>query len=208
ISVNGNIIINDDLKIDETKDIICFDQEPINYNKYVYIMINKPKGCVSATVDNVYPTVFEYINEFIPLDSFPVGRLDLDTTGLLIISNDGTLAHNILSPKKHVTKVYEAKLDHCLNDSDIIKIEEGIVYNDIIYKSGKILYSDGNIIQLEISEGKFHQVKNMMLALNNEVIELKRIKMGNLLLDESLELGEYRSLSDEEILLLKQEKEN
>ncbi|MEG1066192.1 MAG: 16S rRNA pseudouridine(516) synthase, partial [Erysipelotrichaceae bacterium] len=126
----------------------------------------------------------------------------------LIISNDGTLAHNILSPKKHVTKVYEAKLDHCLNDSDIIKIEEGIVYNDIIYKSGKILYSDGNIIQLEISEGKFHQVKNMMLALNNEVIELKRIKMGNLLLDESLELGEYRSLSDEEILLLKQEKEN
>lgn len=207
VSVNDQIVKNDDFKIDENKDIIYVDNEQVIYQQFYYIMLNKPNGYVSATIDDRYPTVIDLIYEDYALDLFPVGRLDLDTEGLLLLTNDGSLSHELLSPKKHVDKEYYVELEKDFNDQDIKTLEAGVAINDQeVCKEAKVKRIDNNKLMLIIQEGKYHQVKRMMHAIDNEVTYLKRVRMGSLKLDEALPLGEYRALNEEEIKMLKGEK--
>lgn len=206
IKVNDKIIKNDDYKINEDKDSIYLDGELISYQQFYYVMLNKPQGYVSATIDDRYPTVLDCIYEDYAFDLFPVGRLDIDTEGLLLLTNDGGLAHDLLSPKKHVDKVYYVELEKTYSQKDIEKLEKGIAINDEeVCKEAKVDRIDESRMFLTIQEGKFHQVKRMMHAIENEVTFLKRVQMGSLKLDETLSVGEYRELSEEEITLLKGE---
>ena len=173
-------------------------------------MLNKPAGFVSATEDHFYPTVIDLIEENYRQDLFPVGRLDIDTEGLLLITNDGQLAHQLLSPKKHCPKVYYAKIQGVVTNDDVQTFLSGVIIDqDYQCQSAhlKILSVNGNEseIEVEIYEGKFHQIKKMFHAVGKEVTYLKRIRMKNLVLDESLELGSYRELTDEELDRLKSE---
>lgn len=206
VTCNGKIVSKDDVKINEICDVICVDQQEVCYEKYVYYMLNKPSGVVSATMDDTYATVLECFDCFLPADVFPIGRLDLDTEGLLLISNDGALAHDLLSPKKHVDKVYYVECEKDLTEDMIQILENEIVLKDEVYQPGKVLEYANNTCQLAIQEGKFHQVKRMLHAANNEVTYLKRIAFGPLVLDDDLKIGEYRKLSEAEINALKQRK--
>ncbi|NBK97212.1 MAG: rRNA pseudouridine synthase [Erysipelotrichia bacterium] len=204
VSVNGKTIKNDDYKIEETKDIVCVDEVEVQYQQFYYLMLNKPSGYVSATIDDRYPTVLDLIEEDFALDLFPVGRLDLDSEGLLLLSNDGALSHELLAPKKHVDKEYYVELRTPYSEEDIKKLEAGVAINEQeVCKEAKVTRIDENKMYLIIQEGKFHQVKRMMHAIDNEVTYLKRVRMGSLVLDETLALGQYRMLSDEEITRLK-----
>ncbi|MEG0276833.1 MAG: pseudouridine synthase [Coprobacillus sp.] len=208
VFVNGKIEKKDKQHIDPLVDEIMVDGEVINYEENVYYMLNKPSGYVSATEDNVYPTVVELIDDYYRDDLFPVGRLDVDTEGLLILTNDGTLAHQLLSPKKHCPKVYYAKIDGIVTQEDVDSFLKGVTINDdYVCKSAilNILSTDLNTseIEVEIYEGKFHQVKKMFLAVGKEVTYLKRIRMKDLTLDNELKLGEYRRITAEELDRLK-----
>ncbi|OPJ55925.1 pseudouridine synthase [Alkalithermobacter paradoxus] len=209
VTVNGEVIKNSSVHVDPQNDEIIFDGEKVNYRKYIYIMLNKPQGYISATYDDVEKTVIDIIDpEYKVFDPFPVGRLDKDTEGLLVLTNDGQLSHRVLSPKKHVPKVYYAKIDGLVTDEDVKAFKDGVTLDDG-YKTMpsylKILRSDEiSEIEVKIYEGKYHQVKRMFEAVDKKVIYLKRISMGNLKLDESLALGEYRELTEEEIKLLEE----
>lgn len=206
VTVNGEVVRNDDYKIDETSDEVFVYDEPIFYQEFYYVMLNKPAGYISATMDDRDPTVLDLIYEDYAYSLFPVGRLDKDTEGLLLLTNDGALAHNLLSPKKHVDKEYYVELSKEYSDEDVLKLESRIILNEEeICKEAKVERIDDISMYLTIQEGKFHQVKRMMHAISNEVFYLKRIRMGTLVLDESLDLGEYRMLSAEEIASLKGE---
>lgn len=200
VSVNEVVIKNDDYKVDETNDEVIVDGVIIDYQKYIYIMMNKPEGVISATYDPKEQIVLDLIIDVPTRGLFPVGRLDKDSEGLLLITNDGKLAHDLLSPKKHVKKVYYIEYEGTL-DSDVeLKFKNGITLDDG-YKclSAEIELLENNRAYVKISEGKFHQVKRMINAVNGEVTYLKRIKFGSLELDESLQKGEYRFLSEEEL---------
>jgi len=207
VKVNDTIIKNNDFKIDEENDIVYFNDEELIYEKFVYIMLNKPAGVVSATFDNKDKTVIDLIDEYKHLNLFPFGRLDKDSEGLLIISNDGQLAHNLLSPKKHVDKKYYVAVQGKVTEEDIIKFKEGIILDDgYNCKSSTLEIIESNDISkcyVTISEGKFHQVKRMFESVNKKVIYLKRITFGSISLDSNLKLGKYRKLSEEEISKLK-----
>lgn len=204
IKVNDQLVRNDDLKIDEHKDVVILDDEPVNYEQTIYMMLNKPAGVISATYDEKQATVMDCFDEFIPLDAFPVGRLDIDTEGLLLITNDGALAHELLAPKKHVDKVYYVKLKESITDEGIKALEAGIQINEEeCCAPASVKKISEKEIELTIHEGKFHQVKRMMHAIDNEVLYLKRLRMGSLQLDEALKCGEYRPLTKEEINGLK-----
>ena len=207
IKVNENIAKNSDIKIDENNDKIYLDNELLVYEKFVYLMLNKPAGVVSATFDNRDKTVIDLINEYKHLNLFPFGRLDKDSEGLLIISNDGKLAHNLLSPKKHVDKTYYVEIDGKVTNDDIVIFKNGIILDDgEKCKSAKLDIIESNDISkcyVTISEGKFHQVKRMFESVNKKVIYLKRVSFGNLNLDDNLKLGEYRKLTENEIEILK-----
>ena len=206
ISVNGEVCRKDDIKINEKEDVVTIDGEEIYYESVVYIMLNKPQIVVSATTDPVHETVMDCIDVTIPKDCFPVGRLDIDTEGLLLITNDGKLAHQLLSPKHHVTKTYLAEIAHSLSEEDIKRLENGTIELDgeCILPAG-VEVIDETFIKLHIQEGRFHQVKRMLHAVDNEVISLKRIAMKTLYLDDSLAPGEWRFLSEEEIRSLKED---
>lgn len=206
VSVNGITEKRPESKVDEKNDKILISGKDVRYVKYEYFMLNKPSGYVSATEDKKEHTVLELIEGNIRNDLFPVGRLDKDTEGLLIISNDGGMAHRILSPSHHVSKLYYARISGAVTDAHIKIFEKGIDIGDIITKPAmlKILKSaEESEIELEIYEGKFHQVKRMFEAIGMKVVYLKRIKMGGIPLDESLKTGEYRRLTDEEVGILK-----
>lgn len=203
VQVNDLIIKDESFHVKEGIDKITWQDEEIIYQKFVYYMLNKPKGVVSATRDNVYPTVLSILDDNRD-DLFPIGRLDVDTTGLLIISNDGTLAHQLLSPKYHVDKTYEVKLKKTYNGSFTPCLESGIQLDDMLCKGAKVEVIEPSLIHLSIQEGKFHQVKRMMLAIENEVDELKRIQFGNISLDPTLSEGEYRELTSEELTSLQE----
>lgn len=208
VLVNDEIVKKDDYKVNEDQDIVCFDGEVITYQQFYYLMLNKPSGYVSATIDDRNATVLDLIEEDYACMLFPVGRLDIDTEGLLLLTNDGVLAHDLLSPKKHVDKTYYVQLSKPYSKDDIYDLETGIALNDEeICLPAKVECIDDRSMYLTIQEGKFHQVKRMAHAINNEVIYLKRICMGALQLDESLPLGAYRALNDEEIRNLKGVKE-
>ena len=210
VFVNEERIKSSDKNIDENKDIIKVNNKLITYKKHVYIMLNKPKNVISATDDNKHKTVIDLIKGYDTYNIFPVGRLDIDTEGLLLLTNDGKLSHNLLSPKKHVEKEYLVKLKVNINDHNIHKVENSIELEDgYVCKRAKISKISENELTISITEGKFHQVKRMFKAVNNEVIYLKRIRMGNLLLDKNLMLGEYRELSSDELKgLITNEKDN
>lgn len=208
VRVNDNIIRNDDYKINEQSDEVFVHDELIFYQDFYYLMLNKPDGYVSATMDDRDPTVLELIYEDFAFSLFPVGRLDKDSEGLLLLTNDGPLAHQLLSPKKHVDKEYYVELSKCYSDLDIQKLQTGIDINDEeTCLPAKVKRLDDNKMMIIIQEGKFHQIKRMMHAIDNEVTYLKRVRMGSLRLDETLELGGYRLLTEEEIKMLKGEKQ-
>ncbi|VWL85725.1 pseudouridine synthase [Oceanivirga miroungae] len=205
IKVNDKIV--NDPKFDVKDEEVFFDNKKISYRKYVYIMLNKPKDYISATFDKKHKIVIDLLNnEYSTYDIFPVGRLDIDTEGLLILTNDGVLAHNLLAPKKHVLKKYYVEIESKISSSDILKLENGVDIGDHITKSDtKINLIDDKSLYISISEGKFHQVKRMFEAVSNKVTYLKRVMMNNLELDSNLKLGEFRELSEEELKLLKGE---
>ena len=211
ISVNDIFVKDGKIQIDEEKDIVKYEDKIIYYKPFVYIMMNKPAGVISATEDNHHKTVIDLLNnEYRTYDVFPVGRLDIDTEGLLLLTNDGVLSHNLLSPKKHVNNKYYVKIANSLNDDDIKMLENGIkLEENFVTKKAKVEIicnnseKNENLAYITISEGKFHQVKRMFKAVNNEVLYLKRVKMGSLSLDEKLKLGEYRELTEEELNNLK-----
>jgi 16S rRNA pseudouridine516 synthase len=202
VSVNDTLVSNEGLSINEEKDVIKVDNQIVKYVKYVYIMINKPQGVVSATTDNIHTTVIDLINDFKYLDLFPVGRLDIDTEGLLLITNDGALSHNLLSPKKHVDKTYFLKTNNSLTSDDMKRIEDGVYLDNELTLPAKIEKVSESEYLLTIHEGKFHQVKRMIEAVGKSVTYLKRVSFGPLVLDNNLPLGKYRFLTEEEILKL------
>lgn len=200
VFVNDERIKNSDKNIDEIKDVIKIRDKCIEYRKYVYIMLNKPQNVISATEDNKHKTAIDLIKGYYTYNIFPVGRLDIDTEGLLLLTNDGKLSHNLLSPKKHVEKEYFVKLKENINDIDINKVENNIELEDgYICKKAKIKRLSKNELNISITEGKFHQVKRMFKAVGNEVIFLKRVRMANILLDKNLKSGEYRELTEDEL---------
>ena len=182
-----------------------FDGEKIQYEEFVYIIMNKPKGVVSATEDNLHKTVLDLIDPlYFKKGVFPVGRLDIDTHGLLLLTNDGELAHRLLSPKKHVTKIYQARVEGVMTAEDVTAFEKGIVLSDgteCMPARLDILSTtqDESVVQIHLKEGKFHQVKRMVKACGKTVVDLQRLTMGPLKLDESLALGESRPLTEEEL---------
>lgn len=208
ITIDGTICKNADYKFDETTSVICYQGEPLVYKEFQYYMLNKPQDVVSATQDNHDKTVLDLLIDVRKKDLFPVGRLDKDTEGLLIITNDGALAHSLLTPKKHVYKTYLVGLRSPISEEDITQLENGIdIGEEKLTLPAKVKVLGPLQIELTIHEGKFHQVKRMLQAVSNEVLTLKRISFGSLSLDTSLHLGEYRELTDEEVQQLKKDAE-
>lgn len=209
IEVNGEIVKDNGMQIDPEVDKILVNGEEIFYRKYIYLMMNKPDGVISATFDNRDETVIDLLEiEHQVFEPFPVGRLDKDTVGLLLLTNDGELNHRLISPKWKVDKVYYAKIDKKVTEADIKKFKNGITLDDgYTCKEAKleILESSdsGSEVMITIQEGKFHQVKRMFEAVDKSVVYLKRVEFGTLQLDEDLEEGEYRELTEEEVAILK-----
>lgn len=219
VNINGKAALRPEEKVDPDTDRVTFQGTEISYIRYEYYMLNKPAGVVSATEDSRDGTVVGLIGERQRKDLFPVGRLDKDTEGLLLITNDGDLAHRLLSPKKHVDKVYFARVAGEVTEEDKEAFARGVDIGDEkltlpaeleilrVEKEAaeKGAASEGMFfseIRLTIREGRFHQVKRMFQAVGKEVVYLKRIRMGSLVLDEDLKPGEYRKLTEEEIRAL------
>ncbi len=200
VMVNGEIITDDDYKVDEEQDEVIIAEEEVAYKNNIYLMLNKPDGYVSATYDNYDSTVLDLISGYDTRRLFPVGRLDKDTTGLLLITNDGRLAHRLLAPKNHVDKIYYLKYSGEFKESYHKQFENGITLEDG-YKCmpAKFIPLGNQEGQILIREGKYHQVKRMMQAVNCEVTYLKRIQFGSLKLDEALKEGSFRPLTEQEI---------
>lgn len=181
---------------------VCVNGKNISYKKYIYIMMNKPGGYVSATFDKRLPTVTDLLDEYsLGFEPFPAGRLDIDTEGMLILTNDGDLCHRILSPRKHIHKKYLVESDRPVTDDDIAAFESGVTLDDgYVCMAARLERGEGeNQSFVTLCEGKFHQVKRMFESVDKNVMYLKRVSMGNLPLDETLRPGEYRELTDEEI---------
>lgn len=205
ITVNGSCCKSADMKIDETSDVITCKGEVLSYSSFYYYMLHKPQDVVTATQDNHDRTVMDLLPaSFRRKDLFPVGRLDKDTEGLLLITNDGELAHLLLSPRRHVDKTYLVKLQCPITQEALEALERGVDIGEerptLPAKAAKL---DEQTIELTIHEGKFHQVKRMLQAVNNEVIYLKRLTFGSLRLDETLAPGDCRVLTANEIEGLK-----
>ena len=209
LTVNGNIVKDSSLIIDTDIDNIVYHGETIKYIEYIYLMMNKPQGVISATEDyhctkTVIDLLDDYYKNFKP---FPVGILDKDTEGLLILTNNGKMAHNMLSPRKHVDKTYFVYVEGNLTESDVKAFEEGVTFLDDGYKTmpAKLEIIKSNDIsdcKVTIKEGKFHQVKRMVEAVDKRVIYLKRLSMGPIALDDDLKPGEYRELNNIEMKVL------
>ena len=204
VFVNEEVVFDDDYKVDEDNDSITIMDEEVTYSKYVYYMMHKPKNVVSATFDFHKETVIDLMGYLAKQKIFPVGRLDIDTEGLLLITNDGQMAHNLLSPKKHVDKVYYVEFSGEYKDEYTKEFEKGVVIDDgYVCKPASFELKSPNSGYITIHEGKFHQVKRMFEALNMKVVYLKRISFGSLKLDCMLKEGQYRLLSEKEIEDLK-----
>lgn len=202
----NDVVVKDFSKIIDTdKDEVKYKNEIVKYVQFIYLMLNKPAGVVSATEDNYDKTVIDLLDDKDKFyEPFPVGRLDKDTEGLLILTNDGILNHNLLSPKKHVDKVYYAEVEGKVTEEDIKAFDSGIYlinedYTTLPAKLEIIESGEQSKCYVTIREGKFHQVKRMFVAVEKEVKYLKRISMGAINLDVSLELGEYRHLTENEV---------
>lgn len=203
VSVNGDIVKKADFKVDTLLDEIMVDGNVIKVKEHLYIMMNKPGGVLSAARDPKAKTVIDLLPPDLKRRGlFPAGRLDKDTEGFIIITDDGKFAHRMLSPKKHVYKYYEAVLENPVAETDIEEFEKGIVLNDMTCLPAelKILKNSENpLVRIKIREGKFHQVKRMFIARNNKVLKLKRVKIGGLSLDSSLKPGEVKEINEKEL---------
>ena len=204
VTVDGEVIKKAEYKFDESKAKVYVKEKEVAYQKFYYYMLHKPAGVVSATVDNHDRTVMELLKDAPGKDLFPVGRLDKDTEGLLLITNDGELSHNLLSPKKHVDKTYLVETKESITEKMMQELEKGVdIGEDKPTMPAKVNLVEEKKLELTIREGKFHQVKRMLQAVENEVVYLKRLSMGSLVLDEKLGLGEFRCLTNQEIEDLK-----
>lgn len=207
IAVNGQVQKAADFKVKENTDTVTFQGKPLSYAAFHYYMLHKPAGVITATEDKKESTVMDILREKKVKNLFPVGRLDKDTEGLLLITDDGELAHNLLSPKKHVDKEYLVKVRDIISEEDCRKLSEGVDIGDEKPTApAKVERVAEKEILLTIREGRFHQVKRMLQAVGNEVLYLKRLSMGSLRLPEDLEKGAYRPLSEEEIYKIKGDK--
>ena len=209
VEVDDVIVSDSGMKIDPDTSEIKVSGELVNYKKFIYLIMNKPDGVVSATFDNYDETVIDLLEpEHQVFKPFPVGRLDKDTVGLLLITNDGELNHRLIAPKWHVDKIYYAEIDKTVDEEDIKAFEKGIVLDDgyeCLPAKLEILETDenGSKVKVTIQEGKFHQVKRMFISRDKNVVYLKRIKFGPIDLDKDLEEGTYRELSENEVEILK-----
>lgn len=203
VSVNGKIIKDAGFNVKE-EDNVLVDGIPFKYREFIYLLMNKPAGVVSATYDPRQKTVIDLISEEDKrFEPFPVGRLDIDTTGMLILTNDGKMSHALLSPLKKVPKKYVAEVDGDITDTDIKEFENGILLDDGYKTLPAVLNPIGERIgEVTISEGKFHQVKRMFAHCKKHVLNLRRVEFASLKMDESLKEGEYRHLTEEEMSVL------
>lgn len=207
IAVNGQVQKAADFKVKENTDTVTFQGKPLSYAAFHYYMLHKPAGVITATEDKKESTVMDILREEKVKNLFPVGRLDKDTEGLLLVTDDGELAHNLLSPKKHVDKEYLVKVRDSISEEDCRKLSEGVDIGDEKPTApAKVERVAEKEILLTIREGRFHQVKRMLQAVGNEVLYLKRLSMGSLRLPEDLEKGAYRPLSEEELYKIKGDK--
>ncbi|MGN0424565.1 MAG: pseudouridine synthase [Acetatifactor sp.] len=204
VTVNGQTEDDPGRKVDENSDVICFHGERVSYQRFYYYMLNKPSGVVSATSDLRDRTVLDLLSAGDRRDDlFPVGRLDKDTEGLLLLTNDGELAHRLLAPKRHVDKSYYVRIAHELSGEEVSLLENGVdIGEEKLTLPGKVERISESEILLTIHEGKFHQVKRMLSAVGNEVMFLKRLSFGGLKLDEKLAPGAYRELTEAEVKVL------
>lgn len=208
VTVNGMPVKDAAFRVEETSDEIAFRENVLQFRQFFYYMMNKPAGVVSATRDGLAPTVVALLGDAYREDIFPVGRLDRDTTGLLLLTNDGGLAHRLLSPKRHVDKVYHVTLERELSAEAAALLEQGVDIGDekpTLPARASILSE--NTILLTLHEGRFHQVKRMMQAVGNQVLALERVAFGGIYLDEGLQPGQFRELTEDEIACLKERAE-
>ncbi|WP_142558816.1 pseudouridine synthase [Streptococcus mitis] len=206
VTVNGKKEKSAKSQINEETDEICFDGQKLEYEEFVYYMMNKPQGVISATEDPKHKTVLNLLDDYARAkEVFPVGRLDIDTHGLLLLTNDGKLAHALLSPKRHVDKTYLAQINGVMTDADVETFAQGVPLKDFTCQPAKLelvsvdTEKDQSLVRVTIAEGKFHQVKRMVAYCGKEVVDLQRLTMGTLTLDEDLQRGEWRRLSKEEL---------
>ena len=206
VTVNGKKEKSAKLQVNEDTDEICFDGQKLDYEEFVYYMMNKPQGVISATEDPKHKTVLDLLDDLArSKEVFPVGRLDIDTHGLLLLTNDGKLAHALLSPKRHVDKTYLAQVKGIMTQEDVEKFAQGIPLKDFTCQPARLelvtIDTDKNQSQIRVTtaEGKFHQVKRMVAYCGKEVVDLQRLTMGTLTLDENLKRGEWRRLTKEEL---------
>ena len=204
--VNGAAVTSAKKQIDERSDQIVVDGQPLVYEKFVYYLLNKPKGVISATEDDRHKTVLDLLDDTArQKEVFPVGRLDVDTHGLLLLTNNGQLSHAMLSPKRHVAKVYQAQVAGLMDQADVERFAQGIELKDFTCQPAQLEIIERNegaqtsLVRITLSEGKFHQVKRMVLACGKEVTDLQRLSMGPLQLDTNLDLGQWRRLTEEEM---------
>lgn len=201
VAVNGNLALNGDLKIDPGSDTVSIDGRELSYKKYRYFMMNKPEGVLSATEDNKQETVLDLLSdEHKRLGLFPVGRLDKDTTGLLLLTNDGEFSHRVISPKSEVTKRYYALTDGIPDEHDAKAFEKGIVLKDGLQcLPAKLEITGDNFCYVNVMEGKYHQVKRMLASVGKPVLKLKRLSIGELYLPDELPEGGYVELDDTQL---------
>ena len=205
IMVNDVVVCKSDIKVDPINDLISLDGENINVKKKVYLMLNKPKGYVSATEDKELPTVLELVPiEYSHRDLFPAGRLDRDTTGLMLITDDGEFAHNILSPKKHVKKTYNVTIDIPMTEEMVSGFKDGVNLIDGECKSAGLEITGQYTGVVTLVEGRYHQIKRIFGCFGAKVVEIERIGMGNFFLPSDLELGECREFTEEELKRVKE----
>ena len=215
VKVDGVIAKDAKQKVDLSQQVVTVFDEQVEYREFVYLMMNKPQNCLSATRDRDYRTVIDLLDEdYLMFDVAPAGRLDRDTEGLVLLTNDGKLAHEIISPKKDLFKRYVAHISGELTASSIKQLEVGVEILDgnnesFLTKPAKLNVigpvNDLTAVEICITEGKFHQVKRMFASVGCKVVYLKRLAIGSLQLDETLALGEYRELTEEELACLKEE---
>ena len=200
ISVNGVPVRNADTKVDPETDTVVYCGRPVRYRKYVYFMLNKPDGYVSATEDGKDPVVTELLpEEYRKMGIFPCGRLDKHTLGLMLLTNDGALSHRLLAPKSHVAKSYGFDVKFPLSEADLAELEAGVDIGGYVTKPCRVVLSDDKSGVITITEGKYHQIKLMMEAVHNQITRLERLTFGPLSLDPDLERGEWRELTPDEI---------
>jgi len=205
VAVNGEVVKSANVKADPLTDRITVKGVALDFKRNVYLMLNKPKGYVSATEDRDHQTVLELVpSEFAGRDIFPAGRLDRDTTGLMIITDDGALAHNILAPKKHVQKIYHVELDIPVTEEMAQGFAEGVELNDGVCKEAGLEIVGEYAARVTLKEGRYHQIKRMFGCYGAKVVELHRLAMGNLHLPDDLAVGQCRELTEEELKLLQQ----